>query len=60
MLSGETGAKPSVNDGMLSAEYGWPSAGSDLSSDTPLAQVSPRLAAVWTTLHSPTFCSRWA
>ena len=60
MLSGETGAKPSVNDGMLSAEKDWPSAGSGRSSETPLAKVSPRLAAVWTTLHRPTFCSRWA
>jgi hypothetical protein len=49
-----------VNDGMLSAETSWPSALSGRSSEPPLAYVIPRLAAVLTTLHRPTFCSRWA
>src|SRR2546430_16857827 len=57
---GATLAAPSVNDGRLSALCQWRSLGSALSSDFPLGQARPILAAVRTTLHRPTFCSREA
>ena len=60
MLIGATGSEPSVNDGLLSAESPWPSAGSGRSNERPSAKVIPMLAAVWTTWHRPTFCSSWA
>src|SRR5437667_347055 len=54
MDSGETLTEPSVNEGMLSAESWLPSR---LSKDVPSARVRPMLAAVFTTLQRPTFCS---
>jgi hypothetical protein len=58
--SGETWSAPSVNDGSLSALAACPSLLSGLSSDFPSGQVKPICAAVLTTLHRPTFCSRYA
>ena len=52
--SGATLTEPRVKDGMLSAESWLPSR---LSSDVPSTLVRPMLAAVFTTLHRPTFFS---
>src|ERR1700753_334785 len=59
MSSGEVTTEPSVNEVMLSADS-LPSFFGGSSNGVPSAQVTPRFAAVLTTLHRPTFCSRSA